>query len=314
MSMEQDHLPPRTQPENLPPVTDAEAFNGTPPAGEVMPADSMSSTVVPTVAASADAAPVDTLAVNSAEASPSRDDERHPIAEWSITVLLLLFGITFLVQAFVIPTGSMEDTLLIGDHLLVDKLSFAPSGKLGSLVLPYSPVTRGDIVVFRYPEDPSQTFVKRVIGQPGDRIRFDEQQLFLNGKAVAEAYVRHKSGYIDPYRDNFPSLPNISLSEAATQMLDQNVENGELIVPDGHYFVMGDNRDNSSDSRYWGFVPRRLVVGKPLVIYWSFDAPTERWTNGSLLNIQHARYLLGSFFSKTRWDRSFRLVRAEQVE
>ncbi len=253
-------------------------------------------------------------AVSPTSASPASDDERHPIGEWAITVLLLLFGITFLVQAFVIPTGSMEDTLLIGDHLLVDKLTFAPAGKAASLFLPYSPVKRGDIVVFRYPEDPSQTFVKRVIGEPGDRIRFGEQQLYLNGKAVTEGYVRHKSGYIDPYRDNFPSLPNISLSEAATIMLEQNVENGELLVPDGHYFVMGDNRDNSSDSRYWGFVPRRLVVGKPLVIYWSFDAPTERWTNGSLLNLNHARYLFGSFFSKTRWQRSFRLVRGERVE
>lgn len=240
--------------------------------------------------------------------------ERNPISEWAITVLLLLFGITFLVQAFVIPTGSMEDTLLVGDHLLVDKLAFAPSGSLASYILPYTEVQRGDIVVFRYPEDPSQTFVKRVIGQPGDHLRFDEQQLFLNGKPVKEAYVYHKSGHIDPYRDNFPSLPNISLSEAASRMLAENVENGELIVPEGLYFVMGDNRDNSSDSRYWGFVPRRHVVGKPLLIYWSFDAPTERWTNGSLLNPRDAGYLLGSFFSKTRWDRSFRLIRGERVE
>jgi signal peptidase I len=257
------------------------------------------------------------LAPASSASSPRKDasaEDRHPIGEWAITILLLLFGITFLVQAFVIPTGSMEDTLLIGDHLLVDKLTFAPAGKGVSWLLPYSPVKRGDILVFRYPEDPTQTFVKRVIGEPGDRIRFHEQQLYLNGKAVTENYVRHKSGYIDPYRDNFPSLPNISLSESATLMLDQNVENGELLVPEGFYFVMGDNRDNSSDSRYWGFVPRRLVVGKPLVIYWSFDAPTERWTNGSLLNLQHARLLLGSFFSKTRWERSFRLVRGERVE
>lgn len=259
--------------------------------------------------------PASSSAAAQAEApSVSAGDERHPVGEWAITVLLLLFGITFLVQAFVIPTGSMEDTLLIGDHLLVDKLTYAPAGRLGSLLLPYSGVERGDIVVFRYPEDPTQTFVKRVIGQPGDRLRFNEQQLYLNGKAVSEGYVRHKSGYIDPYRDNFPSLPNISLSEAATRMLEQNVENGELIVPEGYYFVMGDNRDNSSDSRYWGFVPRRLVIGKPLVIYWSFDAPTERWTSGSLLNFEHARYLLGSFFSKTRWNRSFRLVRGERIE
>lgn len=274
------------------------------------PTASVAATVVLEESAAQD--PAENVATE--EAKTEDHGDRNPFSEWAITVLLLLFGITFVVQAFVIPTGSMEDTLLVGDHLLVDKLAFAPSGSLGSLILPYADVKRGDIVVFRYPEDPSQTFVKRVIGQPGDHLRFDEQQLYLNGQKVSEPYVYHKSGYIDPYRDNFPSLPNISLSEAAARMLEQNVENGELIVPEGFYFVMGDNRDNSSDSRYWGFVPRRHVVGKPLVIYWSFDAPTERWTNGSLLNPRDAGYLLGSFFSKTRWNRSFQLIRGERVE
>ncbi len=249
-----------------------------------------------------------------APASRPASDDRNAFSEWAITILLLLFGITFLVQAFVIPTGSMEDTLLIGDHLLVDKLAFAPTGSLGSFLLPYLDVERGDIVVFRYPEDITQTFVKRVVGKPGDRIRFDEQQLYLNGKKVSEDFVYHKSGYVDPYRDNFPSVPNVSLSEAATQMLANNVENGELLVPEGHYFVMGDNRDNSSDSRYWGFVPRRHIIGKPLVIYWSYDAPTERWTSGSLLNPRYLGDLVSGFVSKTRWDRSFRLIRGEHVE
>jgi signal peptidase I len=240
--------------------------------------------------------------------------ERNPFSEWAITILLLLFGITFLVQAFVIPTPSMEDTLLIGDHLLVDKLAFAPTGRLGSLLLPYSDVQRGDIIVFRYPEDTTQTFVKRVIGVPGDHIRFDEQQLYLNGRPVKEPYVYHKNAMIDPYRDHFPSVPNISLGESARRMLRENVENGELIVPDGFYFALGDNRDNSSDSRYWGFVPRRNIIGKPLLIYWSFDAPTERWTNGSLLNFQDLRYLVTGFVEKTRWERTFGLVRGESVE
>ena len=252
------------------------------------PTASVAATVVLEESAAQD--PAENVATE--EAKTEDHGDRNPFSEWAITVLLLLFGITFVVQAFVIPTGSMEDTLLVGDHLLVDKLAFAPSGSLGSLILPYADVKRGDIVVFRYPEDPSQTFVKRVIGQPGDHLRFDEQQLYLNGQKVSEPYVYHKSGYIDPYRDNFPSLPNISLSEAAARMLEQNVENGEVIVPEGFYCVMGDNRDNSSDSRYWGFVPRRHVVGKPLVIYWSFDAPTERWTYGSLLNPRDAGYLL----------------------
>lgn len=311
MSQEPQHQPT--------PSPDAAPDTSAPIPMPVLPADA--SATAPATEEPATEGPVSTepaaltpAAPAPVEPKPSAEDERHPLGEWAITVLLLLFGITFLVQAFVIPTGSMEDTLLIGDHLLVDKLAYAPAGPVASVLLPYAGVKRGDIVVFRYPEDPSQTFVKRVIGQPGDHIRFDEQQLYLNGKSVSEDYVRHKSGYIDPYRDNFPSLPNISLSEAASRMLEQNVENGELIVPDGFYFVMGDNRDNSSDSRYWGFVPRRYIIGKPLVIYWSFDAPTERWTSGSLLNLQHARYLLGSFFSKTRWDRSFRLVRGERVE
>lgn len=253
-------------------------------------------------------------AAKSEAPAPRTAEARNALSEWAITILLLLFGITFLVQAFVIPTGSMEDTLLIGDHLLVDKLAYAPANGIEGLLLPYQEVERGDIVVFRYPEDVSQTFVKRVVGKPGDRIRFDEQQLYLNGHKVKESFVYHKSGYIDPYRDNFPSLPNVALSEAANTMLSSNVENGELRVPEGHYFVMGDNRDNSSDSRYWGFVPRRHIIGKPLLIYWSYDAPTERWTSGSLLNPRYFGDLISGFIPKTRWDRTFRLIRGEHVE
>lgn len=241
-------------------------------------------------------------------------EPRNVFAEWAITILILLFGITFLVQAFVIPTGSMEDTLLVGDHLLVDKLAYAPASGMETSLLPYEEVKRGDIVVFRYPEDVSQTFVKRVIGIPGDRIRFEEFQLYLNGHKVKESFVCHKSGYVDPYRDNFPSLPNVALSEAANSMLENNVVDGELLVPEDHYFVMGDNRDNSSDSRYWGFVPRRHIIGKPLLIYWSYDAPTERWTSGSLLNPRYFGDLVSGFVSKTRWDRAFRLIRGEGIE
>ena len=131
------------------------------------------------------------------------------IAEWTVTIILLLFGTTTLVQAFVIPTGSMEDTLLIGDHLLVDKLAYAPAGPVSKYVLPYSQIKRGDIIVFRYPVDITQTFVKRAIGLPGDRIRLVNKQLILNGAAVREPYVYHKTDYIDSYRDNFPSDPNI---------------------------------------------------------------------------------------------------------
>ena len=130
--------------------------------------------------------------------------QRNFFAEWAVTIVLLLFGTTNLVQAFVIPTGSMEDTLLIGDHLLVDKLAFAPSGPVSKHILPYTEVKRGDIIVFRYPVDIQQTFVKRCIGVPGDRIKLVDKQLILNGHAVNEPYVYHKTEYIDSYRDNFP--------------------------------------------------------------------------------------------------------------
>src|SRR5262245_30424859 len=203
------------------------------------------------------------------------EPQRGFIAEWAVTIILLLFGTTNLVQAFVIPTGSMEDTLLIGDHLLVDKLAYAPSGLVSKFVLPYSEPKRGDIIVFRYPVDIKQTFVKRCIGVPGDRIRLDNKKLVLNGHLVNEPYVYHKSELIDSYRDNFPAEPNTYMADPAHDMLANHVVNGEVVVPPGYYFAMGDNRDSSLDSRYWGFVPRENIIGKPLIIYWSYDAPTS---------------------------------------
>ena len=145
---------------------------------------------------------------------PTGDQPRGFIAEWTVTIILLLFGTTTLVQAFVIPTGSMEDTLLIGDHLLVDKLAYAPPGPVSKHMLPYEEVKRGDIIVFRYPVDIRQTFVKRCMGVPGDRIRLVNKQVYLNGKKLDEPYVYHKTEYIDSYRDNFPSEPERPMSEA----------------------------------------------------------------------------------------------------
>jgi signal peptidase I len=239
--------------------------------------------------------------------------QRGFIAEWTVTILLLLFGTTTLVQAFVIPTGSMEESLLIGDHLLVDKLAYAPAGSLAKFVLPYQEVGRGDIIVFRYPIDLTQTFVKRVVGVPGDRIRIINKQLYINGQALTEPYVEHKTPYIDAYRDNFPSQPNTQVYEPAVRMLEQNVVNEEIVVPDGSYFAMGDNRDLSLDSRYWGFVPRENIIGKPLVIYWSYDAPTERLQD-STISLDHMQDLVLNFFSKTRWRRTFQLIHAYPIE
>ncbi len=153
---------------------------------------------------------------------------RGTIAEWTITILLLLFGTTTLVQAFVIPTGSMEDTLLIGDHLLVDKLAYAPGGTISKYILPYENPRDGDIIVFRYPEDISQTFVKRVVGVPGDHIKIIDQQVYRNGQKLVEPYVVHKSPYPDSFRDNFPnSEPNFTLHDRGRDMLASNVVTGK---------------------------------------------------------------------------------------
>jgi signal peptidase I len=234
------------------------------------------------------------------------------IPEWAFNIILLLFGTTTLVQAFVIPTGSMEDTLLVGDHLLVDKLAYAPAGPISKYILPYEQVKRGDIIVFRYPVDIKQTYVKRCMGLPGDHIKLVDKQLYLNGKKLDEPYVYHKSAFIDAYRDNFPGEPDMQVSALGKDMLDNHVVNGEVIVPPGNYFALGDNRDNSLDSRYWGFVPRDNIVGKPFIVYWSYDAPTEALLNPTI-GIDHLIDLTEHFFTKTRWRRTFMLVRGYPV-
>jgi len=239
--------------------------------------------------------------------SVPHEPQRGFIAEWAVTIILLLFGTTNLVQAFVIPTGSMEDTLLIGDHLLVDKLAFSPSGPVSRHLLPYTPVKRGDIIVFRYPVDINQTFVKRCIGVPGDRIKLVDKKLYLNGHEVNEPYVYHKTEYIDSYRDNFPSEPNVRVVDSASDMLTNHVVDGEVVVPPRYYFAMGDNRDSSLDSRYWGFVPEGNIIGKPLIIYWSYDAPTEALAQ-PMISLDHLIDLVWHFPSKTRWRRTFRLI------
>ena len=247
--------------------------------------------------------------------APSGEEEDPPrgtIAEWAITILLLLFLTTTLVQAYVIPTGSMEDTLLIGDHLLVDKLAFAPAGSFSRHLLPYTDVKRGDIIVFRYPVDIRQTFVKRCMGVPGDHIRIVNKQVYLNGKKLDEPYKYNKTDYIDPYRDNFPGEPNVMVDRGAIDMLQNHVENGEVVVPPDSYFAMGDNRDSSLDSRYWGFVPRENIIGKPLIVYWSYDAPTDQLQDPSI-GFDHVFDLATHFFTKTRWRRTFMLVHGYPV-
>jgi len=238
----------------------------------------------------------------------TRDVKRGFVAEWTVTIILLLFATTTLVQAFVIPSASMEDSLLIGDHVLVDKLTYSPPGAISGHFLPYRDVRRGDIIVFRYPMDIKEDYVKRAVGVPGDHIKLVNKQLYLNGHAVNEPYVKHIFPYPDAYRDNFPDAPpGPGVMAPAIAMLQNNVVNGEVVVPPGFIFAMGDNRDDSLDSRYWGFVPRDNIEGTPLVIYWSFEAPTADLTNGNI-GIDHIMDVITHFFTKTRWNRTFKLI------
>lgn len=238
---------------------------------------------------------------------------RGAIAEWMVTVLILLFTTTTLAQAFVIPSSSMENTLMTGDHVFVDKLCYAPAGSITGKLLPYKDVQRGDIIVFRYPVDISKNYVKRAIGLPGDRIRIEDKQLILNGRRVEEPYAIHRSDFVMPYRDNFPADGRYTAFDAGRQMLASHVVNGELVVPEGHYFALGDNRDESEDSRYWGLVPRENIIGTPVFVYWSYESTTDR-LSGSPLNPDHLLDLAQNFFTKTRWNRTFRLVRGYQLQ
>ena len=187
----------------------------------------------------------------------------------SITVTAL-FIIVFVVQAFRIPSGSMEDTLLVGDYLLVDKFAYAPGG-YWHWIVPYKRLERGDILVFKWPVHPDQHFVKRIVGLPGDRIHLAGGRVFVNGVPLSESYAVHKHYNHDFFRDDFPARPgndaNIDPRWAAD--IAGFTRNREIIVPEDSYFVLGDNRDSSLDSRYWGFVPRENIVGKPLLIYFS---------------------------------------------
>jgi signal peptidase I len=245
----------------------------------------------------------------------THDVHRGFIAEWAVTIVLLLFGTTTLVQAFVIPSASMVGTLLIGDHVLVDKLVYSPKGEVSGHLLPYREPHRGDIIVFRYPLNISQDYVKRAIGLPGDHVRLVDRKLMLNGRLVDEPYVVHSHpDSPEIYRDNFPEgAQTYPLRPRAQEMVDKYVRNGELVVPQGYVFAMGDNRDDSDDSRFWGLVPRQNIVGTPVIIYWSFDTDTAALTNGNI-GIDHIIDVVAHFFTKTRWSRTFKLIRGYPLQ
>jgi signal peptidase I len=225
------------------------------------------------------------------------------------TVVIAVFVITFIVQAFQIPSGSMENTLLIGDYLLVNKLCYGGSGP-GDHLMPYQKVKRGDIIVFHYPVDPTQHFVKRVIGLPGDHLRLISKQVWINGKPLVEPYVRFMEPPNNLFRDDFPKINILDRGLEGDWWVQMRklVEDGQLIVPQGHYFVMGDNRDDSQDSRYWGFVPRENIIGQPLLIYWSVNSWDQSPDTTVAAKMYRFAYAVTHIFQITRWNRTLRLV------
>jgi signal peptidase I len=261
-------------------------------------------------------------AVHVAEAESAvgrrKEKEHTTLREYAesllVTVILALFGTSFVVQAFKIPSQSMEQTLLVGDHLLVNKFIFGGRGDWYDRFLPYRAIRRGDISVFKFPFAEHAHYVKRVIAAPGDRVKIVDQQVYVNGRPLAEPYVVHDpAAPFDSYGDNFPPVNRHFLRrnlqpEWAEQIL-ASVENGDLVVPPNKYFVMGDNRDHSWDSRYWGFVDREAVMGRPIVIYWSIDATSADYTDrsffGRLVGLVDA---LAHLPMKTRWGRMLRGV------
>lgn len=216
-----------------------------------------------------------------------------------VAIIFALFVRTFLMQPFTIPSPSMEDTLLVGDYILVNKFALASmASPIERAFLPFAPVRRGDVIVFRYPHDERQDYVKRAIGLPGETVKIVDRVVYIRKPGqegyvpLIEPYGSHKDpGSVPPRLDNF----------------------GPLTIPEGRYFVMGDNRDNSLDSREWGLVPRDHIIGRGLLVYWSFEgAQPEGAMAASRRPASGVRRLLGSagaFFTGTRWERTFHLVR-----
>jgi signal peptidase I len=229
------------------------------------------------------------------------------------TIVVALFLLTFLLQPFLIPSESMEHTLLVGDFLLVNKQVLAPAGKpgsLGRLILPYRDVERGDIVVFHHPSPP--LLIKRVIGVPGDHIRMQDGRVEVNGMPLDEPYAAFEPAPADPYRDNFPERDYTDLAIIKPEWWHQIpslTRNGELVVPAGMYFMLGDNRNHSEDSRFWGLVPRRAIIARPLVIYFSLKRPSPTDVQqASDDRLGHDSELSTRLAGFARWKRIFRVV------
>lgn len=219
-------------------------------------------------------------------APPPKSTLREYFESILVAVVLALFVRTFVFQAFKIPTGSMKPNLLVGDHLLVNKFAFAPVAfPFERAALPMRDIRRGDVLVFKFPEEPERDFIKRAIGLPGDTVELKNQTVYVNGTALVEPYAHYL----------FPP------SENGGNDLDLRRKYGPVTVPPDRYFMMGDNRDDSQDSRYWGFLPVHYIKGRALFIYWSFETPEGSAGGGPLSTFT-------GIFTGTRWGRLFHQI------
>jgi signal peptidase I len=231
------------------------------------------------------------------------------------TVVVALFLLTFVLQPYLIPSESMERTLLVGDFLLVNKQVYAPSGRFAQTLMPYREVSRGDIVIFHPPDQPGRFYVKRVVGLPGDQLRMTDGRVTLNGAVLNEPYAAFEPAVRNSFRDDFPASvytdPNVE--PAWWKQMQSLVRDGALVVPQGKYFVLGDNRNYSKDSRFWGFVSRQQIVARPLVIYFSLVRPSTTDLQPAAPpaaddRLGHDRELTARLSSFARWKRIFHVV------
>ncbi len=251
------------------------------------------------------------------EGTGSKGSGLRDMASYCGLVAVWLFATTFCLQNVMIPSASMASTLLVGDHVIVDRARSLPEAGWASF-LPHREIQRGDVIVFYKPpveENGEHMYlVKRVVGVPGDRIRLNRGVVTLNGVAQDEPYAAKPTDKnYDAYRDEFPSVTPSEFDGVTAEWtldLPEHVENGELVVPAGSYFVMGDNRTNSVDGRYWGFVPRANIAGRPLFVYWSFPTPNDQMYKTKFSEqTSFALYEAMHFFDKTRWSRTFHGVK-----
>jgi signal peptidase I len=264
--------------------------------------------------------------LNNPRSQPARKQNNPPLANGESTLesiasllctaITLLFAMTFVFQNFVIPSASMASTILVGDHVVADRASLAPRTNWMDHLLPYRDLRRGEPVVFLKPvlesDGTNLTLVKRVVGIPGDRIHLRDGILYLNGIAQNEPQTAKPTALDhDAYRDNFPAVsPDGIPHVTATWALDlpTHIQNGDLVVPPDNYFVMGDNRTNSLDGRYWGFVHRENLIGRPLFIYWSFAMHEQDGDPTTTESLTLTLHELTHFLTETRWTRTLQRI------